>query len=256
MFLDPISLQLALGAMKAAYGGIQYCCEALSEGKIEIERVKKTVESGVKDAQTIYKEVTGLWSWLQGLLGVQKPKQTPQPTLQSAAAPQISDSSAKTKKDEYVDHVPDEDEIVQKFVDCVSDWFKNYHLISLHLEQAHKEAYAKDVLDPTEILRLTALQTKVDGGYLQLSDLMTKAPRQLGPLWSNFKAMREKVKDEQAKRRNRERIRALQDAAIAQEIKDQRLYRNLTIFYTLLIISYFWWFIWALWQNSSHQTTR
>lgn len=39
----------------------------LSEGKAEIDKFKKTVEGGIKDAKDIYKEVTGIWGWIKSL---------------------------------------------------------------------------------------------------------------------------------------------------------------------------------------------
>lgn len=45
----------------------------LSEGKAEIGKFKKQVEGGIADAKAIYKEVTGLWGWIQSLFS---PKQT------------------------------------------------------------------------------------------------------------------------------------------------------------------------------------
>lgn len=241
--------------MQVAFEGIQYCCEALGEGKVRIEEAKQAVEETVDNAKAVYKEVTGLWGWFKNLLGGSPdepvtPKST-QNQQQAALEPE-----KKTVKKKVVQHIPDEDEIVQRFIDNVSAWFDNHAKVSDWLEKATAEAYAKNVLDPSEILRLTAIQTKVDGAYLQLSGIMAKAPPQLGPLWSNFKEMQEKVKDAQAKRRNRERIRRQQDKARRLEREEQAFYRNLTVFYTVLIITYFWWYIWALWQNSSRLTTH
>ena len=240
--------------MQVAFDGIQYCCEALGEGKVQIEQVKQTVEEGVGNAKAIYKEVTGLWSWLKSLFG----SSPDEPVQKTTEVIEFTEKPNKPTKslEKVVEHIPDEDEIVQKFVDHVSAWFENHQKVATWLETAMAEAYEKDVIDPSEILRLTAIQTKIDGAYVQLSGIMEKAPYQLGPLWTNFKAMREKVKDAQAKRRNKERIRKIQEAARAQEKADERMYRNLTVFYTVLIITYFWWFIWALWQNSSHSTTH
>lgn len=239
--------------MQVAFEGIQYCCEALGEGKVQIETVKKTVEKAVGDGKAIYKEVTGFWAWIKKLTGSSpsEPVVNPKPEVVNLKQPDL-----KPEKVTVVQHIPDEDEIVQRFIDNVSAWFENHAKVADWLEKATAEAYAKNVLDPSEILRLTAIQTKVDGAYLQLSGIMTNAPPQLGPLWSNFKEMQEKVKDAQAKRRNRERIRRQQDKARRLEREEQAFYRNLTVFYTILIITYFWWYIYALWQNSSRLTTH
>jgi len=71
--VDPISL---LMAAQAAVAAVRKGCEMLSEGKAEISKLKSTVEKGIGDAKAIYKEVTGLWSWLLGLFGKAPPKKT------------------------------------------------------------------------------------------------------------------------------------------------------------------------------------
>lgn len=83
---------------QSAVAAISKGCEMLREGKAEIDKFKKNVESGVANAQAIYKEVTGLWGWVRGLFGVQKPKQTPQPELQSPAAPQAKPVAKKANR--------------------------------------------------------------------------------------------------------------------------------------------------------------
>ena len=54
---------------QSAVSAIRAGCQMLSEGKAEIDKFKKQVESGVADARAIYNEVTGLWGWLKGLFG-------------------------------------------------------------------------------------------------------------------------------------------------------------------------------------------
>ena len=67
--MDPISLLLMA---QSAVAAIRTGCTMLAEGKAEIDKFKKTVEKGVGDAKAIYKEVTGIWGWIQSLFS---PKQ-------------------------------------------------------------------------------------------------------------------------------------------------------------------------------------
>ena len=64
----------------------------LSEGKAEIGKFKKQVEGGVADAKAIYKEITGIWGWLQGLFG-----KTQKPSVKPVAAPTIQPSEPVAK---------------------------------------------------------------------------------------------------------------------------------------------------------------
>lgn len=238
---------LALQAMRAAYSGIQYCCDCLREGSVEIHRVKKTVEGGVADAKKIYSEVTGLWGWFKGLIGVQKPKQAPQPVLSSTDAPQAK----PVAKEVYIDHVPTQDEVVQQFIGHVGEWFDNYHTLKTFTEKRYAEVFSKDVIDQKEVLELTQLQVEVDAAYPALMTLMTtNAPWQIGPIWTQFKEMQDKVKAGQAARQMKQRReKALNDARAAQHRSD-RIDRNLTWFWSVVLVIYFWILMGAVWLNT------
>jgi hypothetical protein len=242
---------LALQAMRAAYSGIQYCCDCLREGSVEIQRVKKTVEGGVADAKKIYTEVTGLWGWLKGLLGAPaQPTASPQPqptTIATTPAKPVA-----KKKDEYVDHIPTQDEIVQQFIGHVGEWFDNYNTLKAFTEKRYTEVFSKDVIDQKEVLELTQLQVEVDAAYPALHSLMTsKAPWQLGPIWSQFQEMQDKVKAGQAARQMKaKREKARNDAIAAQKRSDQ-IDRNMTWFWSILTVVYFWILMGAVWVSTN-----
>jgi hypothetical protein len=230
---------LALQAMRAAYSGIQYCCDCLREGSVEIQRVKKTVEGGVADAKKIYAEVTGIWGWLKSLLGAPaKPAASAQP--QPAAAP-TSAAQKPVAKEVYVDHIPTQDEVVQQFIGHVGEWFDNYHTLKAYTEKRYAEVFGKDVIDQKEVLELTQLQVEVDAAYPALMSLMTSnAPWQLGPIWSQFKEMQDKVKAGQAARQLKQRREKARNDAIAFKARHDRIDRNVTVFFTFLLVAYFW----------------
>ena len=243
---------LALQAMRAAYSGIQYCCDCLREGSVEIQRVKKTVEGGVADAKKIYTEVTGLWGWLKSLLS--KPSDNkPSVTTPPPATPKQPEKITKrSKRDEYVDHIPTQDEIVQQFIGHVGEWFDNYNTLKAFTEKRYTEVFSKDVIDQKEVLELTQLQVEVDAAYPALHSLMTsKAPWQLGPIWSQFQEMQDKVKAGQAARQMKaKREKARNDAIAAQKRSDQ-IDRNMTWFWSILTVVYFWILMGAVWVSTN-----
>ena len=124
---------LALQAMRAAYSGIQYCCECLREGSVEIQRVKKTIEGGVTDAKKIYTEVTGVWGWIKGLLGA--PVKSHESSSTESVPTTTSQKSAA--KEVYVDHIPTQDEVVQQFIGHVGEWFDNHHTLKTYTEKRY-----------------------------------------------------------------------------------------------------------------------
>ena len=235
--LDPITIGLAIKAMQGAFSGIQYCCEALSDGKVQVQKIKKAAE----DAQAIVKEVKGIWALISGVF---KPKQAPQPILQSPEAPQ-----QKSKpKEVFVKHIPTEAEIVEQFIKHVGDFYHHHRELSELYDTKSEEVYAMDRPDPRDILLLSQIRHELDGAYMKLSGMMRgmHVPPQLGPLWDNFNRIYENAKDKQAARRERERIRKQQDSWLREEEHLERVELAAAVFLTLLFVLE----LWAVWINS------
>ncbi len=238
---------LALQAMRAAYSGIQYCCDALREGSVEIQRVKKTVEGGVADAKKIYAEVSGIWGWLKSLLGGAPAAGKP---AQSAPAKQLDDTNvadttkgskkSARKDDGYIDHIPTQDEVVQQFIGHMGEWFDNYSTLKAFAEKRYAEVFGKDEINPKEVLELTQLQAELDAAYPTLRTLMGGAPWQLGPIWSQFQEMQDKVKVGQAARQMKAKREKAWREARAEKLRHDRIDRNVTVFFTAFVIAYFW----------------
>lgn len=242
---------LALQAMRAAYSGIQYCCDCLREGSVEIQRVKKTVEGGVADVKKIYAEVTGIWGWLKSLLGAPaKPNRSAQPEPATATAPEPVAKKKSKAKDEYVEHIPTQDEIVQQFIGHVGEWFDKYAFLKAFTEKRYAEVFAKDVIDQKEVLELTQLQVELDAAYPTLMTLMTtNAPWQIGPIWSQFKEMQDKVAVGQAARQMKQKREKAMREAMAFNARHDRIDRNVVVFFTCLLIAYFWTLMGIVWTS-------
>lgn len=233
--LDPITIGLAIKAMQGAFSGIQYCMDALSDGKVQVQKIKKAAE----DAQAIVKEVKGIWALISGVF---KPKQAPQPALHSPEAPQ------QKPKEVFIKHIPTEAEIVQQFVTHVGDFYHHHRELSELYETKSDEVYAMDRPDPRDILLLSQIRHELDGAYMKLSGMMRGAhvPPQLGPLWDNFHKIYENAKDKQAARRERERIRKQQESWLREEEYLERVELTAAVFLTLLFVLE----LWAVWINS------
>jgi hypothetical protein len=242
---------LALQAMRAAYSGIQYCCDCLREGSVEIQRVKKTVEGGVADAKKIYSEVTGLWGWFKSLLGGPRRTEPAPQATPAAPAAEVATSKKQKAKDGYVDHIPTQDEIVQQFIGHVGEWFDKYAFLKAYTEKRYAEVFGKDNIDQKEVLELTQLQVEVDAAYPSLMTLMTtNAPWQVGPIWTQFNEMQDKVKVGQAARQMKQkREKAMRDAIAAQRRSDQ-IDRNMTWFWACVLVWYFWVLMGVVWLNT------
>lgn len=243
---------LALQAMRAAYSGIQYCCDALREGTVEVQRIKKTVEGGVADAKKLYTEVTGLWGWLQGLFRA-KPAATSVavPDAKPAPAAEQRPAKKKPKRDEYIEHIPTQDEIVQQFIGHMGEWFEKYAYLKAFTEQRYAEVFGKDEINSKEVLELTQLQAELDAAYPTLSTLMSGAPWQLGPIWTQFREMQDKVKAGQAARQLKAKREKAKREAIAWQRRNDQIDRSMTWFWALVTVVYFWILIGAVWLNTT-----
>ena len=238
--MDPFT---ALAALRAAYSGIQYCCECLGEGTVQVQKIKKAAEQ----AQQIVKDAKGIWSIIKGLFGI-KPAPAPAAPVAAAAAP----AAKSRKREEYTTHIPTEDEIVQQFIGHLGEFFTNHGTLAAYIAKRYDEVFGKDVIDPKEVLELTTLQAEVDGAYMKLSEMMrVRAPSQLGPLWTRFNAMNDKVKaGQEARQLKQKREKAKRDAQLWNERND-RIDRSIAWSVGLGLVFYFWVLMGCVWLNTT-----
>jgi hypothetical protein len=233
--VDPFT---ALAALRAAYSGIQYCCEALSEGTVQVQKIKKAAEQ----AQQIVKDVKGIWGIIKGLFGSK-----PAPPASAQAATAAAAPTPKAAKQEYTTHIPTEDEIVQQFVQHVGAFFRNHRGIVEYVEQRYEEVYASDRPDPEAILELSVLKNETDQAYSRLSEMMRgfNVPPQLGPLWDNFNQIYGQVQEEQQARKERERIKRNNDAWLQKQTHDFLVDRLVTVVAVLFVVAWTWALMWS-----------
>lgn len=233
--MDPFT---ALAALRAAYSGIQYCCDCLNEGTAAVQKVKKAAEQ----AQQIVKDVKGIWSIIKGLFGSK-----PAPAQVTAAAPAAKATKATKQRDEYTTHIPTEDEVVQQFVQHVGNFFSQHRSLSEYCEQRYAEVYAMDRPDPKDILELSQIKNELEGAYMKLSEMMrVRAPMQLGPLWQNFNEIYGQVQEEQQARKERERIKRNQDAWLQDQTKIFLIDRLVAVAAVAGLTIWVWALLWSL----------
>jgi len=240
---------IALQALRGAWAGIQYCCDALNGGAVEIRQAKKTIEGGVASAKAIYKEVTGILDWVKGLLGG-KPEPKPEPI--PASAPETVDApKAKIKRKSEPEYL-DEDAVVQQFIEDLGVWFDAYHELKAIADKAYVDIFSKDVVDQKEVLKLTQLQVELDKAYPDLmSQMTTRAPWQLGPIWSRFNEMQDKVAAKQEARRVQEKRQRAKRAADEAQRRSDEIDRNMTWFWSLTLVFYFWVLMGTVWVSAN-----
>lgn len=232
--MDPISAMLMLSS---ALKGIRSCCEMLSEGKAEIQRIKK----GVEDAKAIVKDVSGFFGWLTSLFS--GPSEQPKPVVAAETKP------TATKKDEYIDYIPDEDAIVDQFIKHVGDFFKAQAYLVTYKEDLERKVFSSSYGDNNiGALELISIETKLVKCGRELVELMNEAPPQLGPLYSRYKSMYSKILDEQKKTRDREKRNEKQKRLDQIKTFNDRIDRCVPHWVILGLVIIFWLSAWQIYQ--------
>lgn len=242
-----LEIVLAFQAASAAIEGIRTCCNALNEGRAEIQRIKKTVEGGVNDAKAIYQEVTGLWSWIQGLLGLKpKPKQlddihVADTTKSSSAAP--AKPSKKSKKDEFVEHIPTPDELTEQFTDHLGN-FLDAQATILDAIEADRErifnTFDGSQNNRKEAMNLIKYERKINAMAMELSSILAAAPRSLGPVREEFQEKYDLILDKQSEARERARVKRLQEQWQRDLLRNHRIDRAMATVGVFVLLMWMW----------------
>ena len=226
-------------AMQAAIAGIRSCCEMLSEGKAEVQRIKKAVE----DVKTIAADVGGFFVWVRGLLGL-APKAPP------AASPVAFTPEPKAKKkEEWIEHIPDENEIVDRFVKHLSEFLRQQAALVDYIDERKRLIFSGNVTENMHesALELVMLEHRVGIFGAELRQLMTiDAPAQLGPLYTKFNEMYGVVSEEQRAHKERERREANQKRWRRDQIRNLLIDRAMAALWALGAVMWMWALIWSL----------
>jgi len=218
--------------MQLAYDGITYCCDALNQGKVAVQKVKKATD----DATAIVKEVKGIWGFFAGLFS--KPE----------SKPAAETKSVVKKKETYTTHIPNESEIVQQFIGHLGAFFRHHKELTEYVEIKYEEVFRSADPDPETILELSVYKNELDQSYVRLSGMMRGAsvPYQLGPLWDNYNQIYSKVQAEQQKRKEQIRIRRQIETYKRERFRQEKIELSMGLFLVLIIVSW----LYAVWINS------
>ena len=200
--MDPISLLLMA---QSAVGAIRAGCQMLSEGKAEIGKFKKQVEGGVADAKAIYKEVVGIWGWIQGLLGtapkpVERPVVQPTKQLDDTSVADTTKSSKKIKKeaDPEISYEEYQARAVHDICENLKIYFEAIRALKAHCRELEQESLTTDKVADSAIDRIE-LEWQMKQLATQVKEAMIYTPESLGlqALYSSFLAMYQQILEEQ-----------------------------------------------------------
>jgi len=194
--VDPISLLLMA---QSAVGAIRAGCQMLSEGKAEIGKFKKQVEGGVADAKAIYKEVVGIWGWLQSLFGAPK---KPDASVVIQPIAEVQKPAAKKAKHEPEPELSYEEfqaRAVHDICENLKVYFEAMRHLKAHCRELDELALTTDKVADSAIDRIE-IQWQMDQLSAQLKQAMiygTPESLGLGSMYKEFLAKYDEILEEQ-----------------------------------------------------------
>lgn len=224
---------LAFQAATAAVAGIRACCEALSEGKAEIIRIKK----GVEDAKAIVNEAKSVWSLIGSFF------KKPEPTASVGDKPA---EKASKPKDEYIEHEQTREEIEDKFFDNMIKFMEAQTIILDALEEERERLL--NTFNPKQNNRKAAAELmrnerKIHLLMVEFNNLTAGAPRVLGAVREQFTEKYAVVVEAQARAKERERIRKQRESWQRDSDRSDRIDLLVALFVTLILVVE----LWAIW---------
>jgi len=223
--VDPISLLLMA---QSAVGAIRAGCQMLSEGKAEIGKFKKQVEGGIADAKAIYKEVTGIWSWLSGLFG-SKPAPSAKPVLPTVEATKPAAKKTKAEPQPELSYEAFQAQAVHEICENLKVYFEAIRQLKAHCRELEEEALTTERVADSAIDRIE-MQWQMKELNKQLKQAMiwgTPEELGLGAMYQEFLAKYDEILEEQEVARE-VKLKKERDSAWRHEHRKEILVAKLT----------------------------
>lgn len=210
-------------------------CEMLREGKAEIDKFKKTVEGGVKDARAIYKEVTGLWGWLKSLFG------KPATPLPSVSAPEPTKPKAAREPD------PTPEELQVQVINSVGQQLGVFFDVQQKLTHHYKtlEETSTNVYDPNQnhakaAIERALVELQLENLGTEIREAMVYAPKELKDIYGRFLKMYGKIQEEQEFARQQQIRKARYDAWRRKVLKDFLVDQTMALISVAILVLIVW----------------
>lgn len=240
--MDPISL---LMAAQAAVAAVRKGCEMLSEGRAEIGKLKSTVEKGLGDAKAIYKEVTGLWSWLLGLFGKQPKKAVPIAAPVSTAAIVPSPAKKVKAKEPELSYEEYQTQAIHQVCEQLKTFFEIRRNLRAHCLELEEISKTTTTIEDSAIDRVE-IELQLENMTTQIREAMVYAPKELRNIYSRFLEMYDLILEEQEFARQLKRKHE-RDAKWQRDLlRNHRIDRAVATVLILLLVLWMWAFMLSL----------
>jgi len=233
-------------AAQAAVAAVRKGCEMLSEGKAEINKLKSTVEKGIGDAKAIYKEVTGLWSWLLGLFGKAPSKKTvaiAEP-IKTDKVIEVTAKAIKPVKHE-LSYEEYQTQAIHQVCEQLKTFFEIRRTLRAHCLELEEVSKTTTTIEDSAIDRVE-IELQLENMSTQIREAMVYAPKELRNIYSRFLEMYDLILEEQEFDRQLKRKRE-RDAKWQRELlRNHRVDRAVVTATVLILVLWMWAFMLSL----------
>jgi len=182
-------------AAQAAVSFIKKGCAMLDEGRMEITDAKAKIEQAVGNAKAIYKEVSGLWSWLKGLFNSTEKNVVSQSEVQAPVSKKKRKEPDPEPEALQMQLIADVGSKLGEFFDIQQKLVNYYH----SLEAESLAVYDADQNTSKKAIERALVELQMENLGTQIREQMTiYAPAELKAIYTRFLKMYGKIKEEQA----------------------------------------------------------
>ena len=187
---------------QTAVSAIRSTCQFLAEGKAEIGKFKKQLEGGVADAKAIFKEVTGIWGWLQGLFKFTKPEvkfTKPDVSLIGEGNTPKPKPKAKREPEPELSYEEFQARSVHEICENLKVYFEAIRHLKAHCRELEEEALTTEKVADSAIDRIE-MQWQMKELNKQLKQAMIYGTPQelgLGAMYQEFLSKYDEILEEQ-----------------------------------------------------------
>ena len=229
---------------QSAVSAIRTGCQMLSEGRAEIGKLKSTVEKGIGDAKAIYKEVTGIWSWIQGLFGSKKPVSVA-PKVAEKVEEAVVQKSKRKEKEPELSYEEYQTRAIHQVCEQLKTFFEIRRNLKAHCLELEEISKTTSTIEDSAIDRVE-IEMQLDNMTVQIREAMVYAPKELRAIYSRFLEMYDLILEEQEFARQVKRKKERDSKWQRELLRNHRVDRAIVTVTVLVMVLWMWAFMLSL----------
>ena len=218
-------------AAQATVAAIRRGCELMSQGKQEIQKVKKAVD----DAKAILKEAKGIWDVIKGFFV----KQSPAPVSSVEAPKPAPAKPSKKAKEEPLSYEEYRTQMINEVCEQLKTFFEIQRKLKEHCLELEEKSADDPNIEANSIDRVN-VELQLENMSIQIRETMVYAPSELKDIYSRFLEMYGRIVEEQEFKRQLERRKRKEEQWRRHLLRNHRLDRAITAGTIALIVMWLW----------------